>query len=792
MAFKFNPITGNLDLVYDQADQIQYDNTSSGLTATDVQDAIDETNVRIDTLPDPIVYKGTYNALTNTPALSNTDVGKTGYLYQVNVAGTQNFGAGVISFDVGDKVVNNGTTWDKWDMTDAVTSVNGQTGTVVLTTDNVTEGVSNLYFTVERAQDATGAMATSSAKVSLTYNDGANTLTPDIVAGSLVNADISATANIDASKLGTGIVSTTEFNYLDGVTSAIQTQFTGKANTTLNNLGTTAINANLLPDADGTRNIGSATLRFSSLFGVVFTGSSPSAQFVPASAGGNGALVDNAGVNVLSITGRSLRSSVNLAMIDFMTFGTIGMNTNRLTAVADPSSAQDAATKNYVDTADALKANTTLNNLGTTAINASLLVNADATYNLGSATSRFSSLFGVVFTGASTSAQFVPASAGGNGALVDNAGTTTLSITGRSLRSSSGTAMIDFPTAGTVGMNSNRLTSVTDPTAAQDAATKNYVDTTAAPTSSYEISNLGLATSVAANALTIALKQKDGTTDPAVGTGAVKLGMRSSTLTSGLYNQRSATAATSLVISSGSTLGQTNAVPATIYIYLIDNAGTPELAVSGSIFSENRVISTTAEGGGGAADLSSVMYSTTARSNVPFRLVGKLVNTQTTAGTWASAGTVLSVGNYGTLISANDMGIRYSGTTSSVSGTAAAVTYTTKNRDPHAAYSGSTFTVPSGEDGSYMIVGSVNTSWTNATAGSSSESIMIYKNGSEYSRYFQYMQLSASGQDMIAVSDIVPLIAGDTIQIFASSNATSPTLANDVNRAFISIQKIGS
>lgn len=51
---------------------------------------------------------------------------------------------------------------------------------------------------------------------------------------SLGNASIASGANIDASKLGTGIISTTEFNYLDGVTSNIQTQLDGKSSTSHN------------------------------------------------------------------------------------------------------------------------------------------------------------------------------------------------------------------------------------------------------------------------------------------------------------------------------------------------------------------------------------------------------------------------------------------------------------------------------------------------------------------------------------------------------------------------------
>jgi hypothetical protein len=50
-----------------------------------------------------------------------------------------------------------------------------------------------------------------------------------IAAGVIVNADVNATAGIDASKIGTGVVSNTEFGYLDGVTGGIQGQLNGKA-----------------------------------------------------------------------------------------------------------------------------------------------------------------------------------------------------------------------------------------------------------------------------------------------------------------------------------------------------------------------------------------------------------------------------------------------------------------------------------------------------------------------------------------------------------------------------------
>jgi len=75
-------------------------------------------------------YQGTWNASTNTPTLTSS-VGTKGYYYAVSVSGTTNLN-GITDWTVGDLAVFNGTAWEQIDNTDAVTSVNGYTGTVVL------------------------------------------------------------------------------------------------------------------------------------------------------------------------------------------------------------------------------------------------------------------------------------------------------------------------------------------------------------------------------------------------------------------------------------------------------------------------------------------------------------------------------------------------------------------------------------------------------------------------------------------------------------------------------------
>lgn len=97
-------------------------------------------------LPNGIfVYRGTWNATTNSPTLVN-GVGDTGDVYFVQVAGTHNFGAGNITFSIGDRVAYNGTIWQKWTASDIVTSVLGLTGAVTFTTDSVSEGATNKYY----------------------------------------------------------------------------------------------------------------------------------------------------------------------------------------------------------------------------------------------------------------------------------------------------------------------------------------------------------------------------------------------------------------------------------------------------------------------------------------------------------------------------------------------------------------------------------------------------------------------------------------------------------------------
>ncbi len=101
-------------------------------------------------------------------------------------------------------------------------------------------------------------------------------------------------------------------------------------------------------------------------------------------------------------------------------------------------------------------------------------------------------------------------------------------------------------------------------------------------------------------------------------------------------------------MSSGSTLGATNATAFNVWIALLNNAGSPLLAVRNcsdatgvSGFAPNGLLSTIAEGGAGAADSVKTNYAASAVTNKAF-VIAAYANYEsglTTAGTWAASPT---------------------------------------------------------------------------------------------------------------------------------------------------------
>ncbi len=161
-----------------------------------------------------------------------------------------------------------------------------------------------------------------------------------------------------------------------------------------------------------------------------------------------------------------------------------------------------------------------------------------------------------------------------------------------------------------------------------------------------------LVESHAANATTFAVKTLGGldpsTMDP------VYFLFRSSTVGTGAFVVRVVTGALSVTIVSGATMGFGAATAARIWLTAIDNAGTVELAVINCRDGIKTyplqgwgIVSTTVMNT--SSDSAAVMYSTSARSNVPYLTLGYF-GYETgigTPGVWAASPTRIQLFGYG-------------------------------------------------------------------------------------------------------------------------------------------------
>ena len=110
--------------------------TGGNVIASDsILTAFGKVQNQINSLVGGVQYQGTWNADTNTPFLQSS-VGVKGYYYVVSVPGNTDLN-GITEWKLGDWAIFDGTAWDKVDNTDAVVSVNGYTGAVVLTFSDV-------------------------------------------------------------------------------------------------------------------------------------------------------------------------------------------------------------------------------------------------------------------------------------------------------------------------------------------------------------------------------------------------------------------------------------------------------------------------------------------------------------------------------------------------------------------------------------------------------------------------------------------------------------------------------
>lgn len=154
-----------------------------------------------------VKYKGTWNASTNTPDLVTATPSQGDY-YVVSVSGNTDLD-GITDWVVGDWAIYNGSIWQKVDNTELVTSVNTQTGDVVLGATDV-GAVSNTTFVNATGLLTGGGQLTGNVAIDLTSVPIANVTggvanTVAIVAGTGLAGGGNLSANVDISLANTTV-----------------------------------------------------------------------------------------------------------------------------------------------------------------------------------------------------------------------------------------------------------------------------------------------------------------------------------------------------------------------------------------------------------------------------------------------------------------------------------------------------------------------------------------------------------------------------------------------------------
>ena len=176
----------------------------------------------------------------------------------------------------------------------------------------------------------------------------------------IADGNIATAANIDATKIGTGVVNNTEFNYLNGVTSAIQTQLDAKS-ATITGAATTIDSSDLTADkvlkSDSSGKVavsGTSVTELGYLSGV---SSAIQTQIdgkqnivanltdIASLANTDGNFIVGNGSNFVAESGATARTSLGLDSMAIQAASGVAITGGTITGLGSPSAGSDAATK---------------------------------------------------------------------------------------------------------------------------------------------------------------------------------------------------------------------------------------------------------------------------------------------------------------------------------------------------------------------------------------------------------------------------------------------------------------
>jgi hypothetical protein len=281
-----------------------------------------------------------------------------------------------------------------------------------------------------------GASAITSAKIS---------------DGTIVNADINASAAIAATKIGGGVVDDTEYSYLDGVTSPIQGQFTGKLSTAgdimLGNITMSNQFGTIYREA-GVNGANTVTVRAPALINIDYT------LTLPSTAGTASQFLQTDGSGNLTWATASSTDATKLPLAGGTMSGAIAMGTNSITGINIASAKQvqlNGSTSGTVTIAPAAAAGTYTLTLPNTAGSSGQVMASNGSGVMSWITPLASTLSsGKVWVGngSNIAAEITPTTSGTVNTLVSTDGSGVVNAYGFGVKgATSGTTTIQAPAA---------------------------------------------------------------------------------------------------------------------------------------------------------------------------------------------------------------------------------------------------------------------------------------------------------------------------------------------------------
>jgi hypothetical protein len=177
---------------------------------------------------------------------------------------------------------------------------------------------------------------------------------------------------------------------------------------------------------------------------------------------------------------------------------------------------------------------------------------------------------------------------------------------------------------------------------------------------------------------------------------------------------------------------------------------------------------------------------------ISFKSINPTTGASFTASRTGSGFTIKKISGPAQIAASESVSALYTGApvTGSIGASSNTITYGTKVKDSHNAYSGGAYTVPA--NGTYDISSAVRASTNTSTVGQFGELIINIDGVDKYNR--RYVMWAIGAYTMFGEINVksIPLVQGQIVRINTYVQGTSPAYVSDPTMNYFSISKTGN